>query len=1834
MDSPYSDNMLRSEGGLSAVSTQYKPLLDNFLSNRLANAFYHNYLLTSTEAEEIQSYFPRFLVLQKVGAGRLCSHPVLAVLNEYANSESQKQIESARSRGEITISLGDSADGKIRANHNCLCFGRDMSSKDNTRVAQTRASSNSQKSAAIFGMSTPACTKGAQNCNFQADHGFSVNSIYDVTFDQFATAFLKHGLKTMSIYMLVAPELIDPAFTGTFPCFRTQIKDDQIIFSMRDFSAPYVHSVSNWRMWMTTSVIDCGSYAITLERVRSYGPLTCIAATLITRSIRDFYITLPLTTWYSDHSLVPDVVEWLHRGSALRQHQLRHYVVPNNVILALFSYCERTADDAYKYNEIASYASGLRRSIIIGGKTYQDKWECGAAEYSRVLVSLFILGAITRTNRTQAIKFAFNYLKYHYEEAPWYKPIQRFFGIATAPEAGADGSHLPRFTPIPIEDRAMNNVYHFGGILQRVQDNVERAVRYCIHKMAIGTCLLCVERTTTATLTQTDDVDYDAIYSEDNASTDDVAPMPVESVYCELPNSLEDIFEPEPNRFAERSLSLSRVSVSLSSSVADAPPVVSPPQLFGEIFPLNDFSCFWDNVDCDTPSSHIPVPALSPIDLDLYEEKDTEECFNHLDPVLPTTNDEPDLNIDSCDCAFAGTRHTQCFVKPSATTRTKRGKVITSNLSVNNDLSLQSCTCNLSIKQRELFDKQIADISSGRNVLLPKTFSNGHCAIQAFRTAVGTLLQPLPEVKQLFRVLANELSLTYTPQDLACYIHHGRADLFVSCGVVAALARAYKVSFELVIIGQKSVLSEMPDSIGRIRLYHNGIDGAGGHYSAFPLGGAKRSIKFARIIRDNLISGTVLDASAAPGDFSMQMSSIAGVKLTTAWFQPGLKMLPNNGLNVVPYREPSELARKIDRCYDFIFNDAARECGSEIVISKLNDHVVPKLKEGGCLISKSFGNGHDIMTLYAEHFDTIDERIYADQGTERYFTLRGYTATKRENSYERFFAAYEDYNRENTMHKLPTPRDLKTFTDEYFKGEMAKHKPLFRAPPAFDSFTVEAITGVASAAKTTNAIKKYPQAVFVAPSRVLSQRHQALGVRSYTPHVLFSSFKEHDRDPDVIVIDEISQFPVHYVALVHARFTFSKIVVLGDVMQTPFVNYGSRVNYATVISYGLSNNILTAYKIPQDIAACLNNRHALNILSMSPVKQGICFYKGVMERFAGSKIPVIVFNDASMKNLRDRGVNAHTITTYTGSRDHTVVFYIDSASVASQIVNKTEWLYTAMSRATDQLVIAGETDVIANYYAIHGSPIKEFENISGAYIQNDIKVPIEQVFNVVSPISVANISASAECAESILQMHLKPINDPDNEFLLATNPVLPAVQSGYFYTQTDAAMNPDSSTKAYKISLSKFVKNQISSSTEQTLATLIKRYSKKYTVPMTKSVRSTTLSELKAGLMRALYNRSDSQRFEKDMAISSEQLRDFTLQYYDKLQIKMNSNKSVAKELLIKWEEVDECLSFFNKRQSKFDPKTGFDMSDKVGQGVAANSKAVNIIFGGYARAMIEKVRGIAIKNRRNIILATHDSEAQINDTYLNLINDAPRDLNWACNDFSEWDASFRTPFADLTAWLLRLLGASEELVKWFSDFRASWTMIYRNKYGTTKLRGTEKQFSGNPFTIVENTIGNLALCFAIFNYKKYQMALFKGDDSAVLCKESVISTRGKEIIAVTGHGLKLHTGSVGEFAGWFLTPEGIFPDVVRYAAKFLDKNYRDEEHFYEARASLQERLSAVKSQSQVEYGLHMISDYYRGIGLFFTHGEIENLYAFIKASRNISFAKLRPVTLPNLNSN
>ena len=226
-----------------------------------------------------------------------------------------------------------------------------------------------------------------------------------------------------------------------------------------------------------------------------------------------------------------------------------------------------------------------------------------------------------------------------------------------------------------------------------------------------------------------------------------------------------------------------------------------------------------------------------------------------------------------------------------------------------------------------------------------------------------------------------------------------------------------------------------------------------------------------------------------------------------------------------------------------------------------------------------------------------------------------------------------------------------------------------------------ALTGGPSAAKTMQVIEDYPDATFITPTKKLKSNYVNKAMTCFTRHEAL----QHIEMAETVVIDEISQIELEYVAIIHLLNPKCRIICVGDVHQIPFVPYG-KINYNHIKSVGVQNNLQELKAVPLDICNMINRKYKLNYTTTSDVKHGLCISKSPLEKF--KKVPIICFNDATAKTLISQGFNCNTITTYQGSREPVVVFYIDSAAVQSSIANKVEWIYTAMTRATNQLVLS------------------------------------------------------------------------------------------------------------------------------------------------------------------------------------------------------------------------------------------------------------------------------------------------------------------------------------------------------------------------------------------------------------------------------------------------------------------------------------------------------------------------------------------------------------------
>jgi len=146
-----------------------------------------------------------------------------------------------------------------------------------------------------------------------------------------------------------------------------------------------------------------------------------------------------------------------------------------------------------------------------------------------------------------------------------------------------------------------------------------------------------------------------------------------------------------------------------------------------------------------------------------------------------------------------------------------------------------------------------------------------------------------------------------------------------------------------------------------------------------------------------------------------------------------------------------------------------------------------------------------------------------------------------------------------------------------------------------------------------------------------------------------------------------------------------------------------------------------------------------------------------------------------------------------------------------------------------------------------------------------------------------------------------------------------------------------------------------------------------------------------------------------------------------------------------------------------------------------------------------------------------------------------------------------------------------------------------------------------------------------LFEIRGYRYSLYKGDDSLIKCDSVALTAFGKDLLDSSKHKLKLHTGNVGEFAGFIVTEYGFFPDLPRKCAKFFGKLYRNQEHFDESKKSAFACTEVVRTQFQLEQGIASTAYYYDGK---YTPAELRAMFYTLRRAPHYVFNQLVEATV------
>nr|UCR91745.1 polyprotein [Rocahepevirus ratti] len=642
------------------------------------------------------------------------------------------------------------------------------------------------------------------------------------------------------------------------------------------------------------------------------------------------------------------------------------------------------------------------------------------------------------------------------------------------------------------------------------------------------------------------------------------------------------------------------------------------------------------------------------------------------------------------------------------------------------------------------------------------------------------------------------------------------------------------------------------------------------------------------------------------------------------------------------------------------------------------------------------------------------------------------------------------------------------------------------------------VAGVPGSGKSTT-VKRADVDVVVAPTAALKQQWAARGFRAFTQHVGMA------HAPGVrVVVDEAPAFPPHL--LLYYMQQAKDVLLLGDPNQIPALDFEQKgLVPAMRLNLEPTEWRLKTYRCPRDVCHLIAADYP-GIHTASDVVKSLDFGGQPQGQ-------VLVFTQAA-KAMYPGSITVHEAQ---GSTFNTTTV-IATNDARGLLLTSRAHAIVALTRHRERCVVVDAPGLMREL------------GVSDAVLSN---------FYLTEPVDVQARPAAHEraelqaCEEDIdaippappdvaLYQMSEAFNHRPTE-VRALVPYCPPMEQGKLYMP----MNLSGKEEVVTLALTDAVHCRMAAPAHRlaVLSTLVGRYGR------------------------------ETQLWHEDVAVVRESLRLFVPDLSD---VKVTScelaelvDAMVARgqdgTLVLNLDFSDKAvtrITFFQKDCNKFTTDETI-AHGKVGQGISAWSKTLVALFGPWFRA-IEK----AIVDRKPEWLFYGDvfTPAQFESAV-----SGAKFCKVFENDFSEFDSTQNNFSLGLECVLMEEAGMPEWLWKLYHLVRSAWVLQAPQE----ALRGKWKKHSGEPGTLLWNTVWNMAVISHCYVFQGLKVAAFKGDDSVVCCSLYTQHPRAAQLI--TGCGLRLKTSfsDVGAYAGWLLgCGAGAVPDLIRFMGKLTEKNW------------------------------------------------------------------------------
>lgn len=1724
---------------------------------RYGAAYQTSYYLTEDEIKTVTNLLNRPITFADVNLKR-SSHPVAAVLNEFARNQAQHINDGNY------LNIGGNPN-KDRGVHFCTLLNN---CRNHERI-YTCTEDN-------------ICYDGAENCHFSAPNGVavSIDALYDTPIKNLITIFNNHNIHMLHAWMFLPLELLDedlknfnnPLYNLDYTTIdkRKSTNKDYVTFSFKnDFSFVYKHKLNNWKKYIRTTLIKGPKFNISIEIKRSYGPF-CHLTFFRTNFKTPIPRRLPFSDFFANYVKIPNFRMLACNEYHDQYKNIPKIIVPKNVVHSLYSYVTRGPDNSFSYERGATYFHGITSRIVIGNTVYVEELGVVGHDYDDILFSIMCLASLARLRRTKNF-------------GEFVRSIDNDFR--------SDKRQILMFDLRGLYIQIKN--FLFGSLKRGMHFNLPNSSDFMMFDMKIFDSVMA-----------NDVVETKYIKLKVKRPKCKVCHHKVCICYRRLIEEVDEESEADSESDSEESTSECEIETDNETAQSEQS--------------VNTYTTVSDHAS--SLSARLTIKDEDRISIGTQHFRNLDVATNE-DAIVDQIS-----NLTICDDPL-----------PSAPPPPTPRNSIASNHAKGSAIQLESLFTmdineNLHLKSPPAKDETIKANNKNATSAITSCNTHGEESDQTFSfektkpTTSKSVLQAEQGSKSVLRTQSREIKKRYEPKKLIK--HHDIASDIISINSgnkrikgsiidkLAALEFIPKHIMETLIgYYMDSKISNDDKMFASIKEFENRL-----LPKRTSRGFAKFNYMVGKYIK-NSSELTALDLSSAPG----YCHALSFKKIIAANYTGVGAITPrfNHRFNkVYEYKHLSDL--HVAENYDVLLCDIGNEEHDfddyDIVLKFANTQV--------CIV-KFYLEQYKQVSGFISHFKNVNliKPAYSfSLNREFYAILRNYSNVKVDHNdylhacYLAFVlqinTAYEHYlngkaprvltvdvkadktikvfDQDNlkcaqryikslctSMADENTPEELKKILKSIVKNFVEEKIP--------KSFEVTIINGPPGCAKSTDIIKRFKKNgdLLIVPTNELKNRYIERGIKNVkTMHTALSDQRYYEN----IYVDEGFMQPVGYYAILKSNNVDANVFLYGDSNQIGLVDFQGTFGSNDSVECS-EYNIVESKRCPLDVTN-INKRFSFNTSNNKIFSIVKLPYGDFLKNDYLKKIKVITFSQKIKDILARGGYNVKTIHELQGDDVEHLIWYIDVDDKAL-LANNEKHINVAISRHSNTLFVVGEmpNTLDFDYYdsvfermaEYHGRPVNStvvygdlsLEAIKAVKLSDKIFHDMRDRFDLNRAIEVIGKFVNIYGVASIF----KSVN---------TN-VLPEAKQGRAQINPDVVAKPEFIDDTKCLTFYNTARSYNSKDYVGAVKTLIGRYLLK-TKNIENELVEPIVKELNTGLNKFLKCEVGSKEMCNILTIEQDE---WISHFTDHM--KVLSHKNLGAEKLS--HEIDELdhkngllmIDYFMKKQDKFDVNYEFMLRQKLGQGVNAWSKVLNIVFSAFTRCFSEKFRKLL---KSNVVYANGMSDVDIgNEIAKHLHNNKKKvPVQSISDDITEFDTTQSKVTVKFELQFYEMMKMSKFFTDLYTEHRSEWTAIY-NMY--CKIKGKDKQHSGQPATIDFNTLNCFSVNGVLFDFVNFVVAAAKGDDFYMASDGVEISDYGQAILDDLGFKCKVESTEVAEFIGYIQTEYGMYPDLLRVACKLLNKSILDEKYFEELKLAAHDRLSVIDCPAVQNFGRIALMQFY-----------------------------------------